>query len=101
MKNQTEFIRLLNNEPLTLSCSALADFLWDDFIRDARPSVRYLIDVHNIKQLSRFGKELFDRLYNGDNVTWLVQEQDYEDYFRKVWNMVFNNERFKSISILG
>jgi len=84
MKNQTEFIRLLDNEPLTLSCSALADFLWDDFIRDARPSVRYLIDVHNIKQLSRFGKELFDRLYNCDNVTWLVQEQDYEDYFRKV-----------------
>lgn len=81
---QSEFIRLVNNEPLTLACSALADFLWDDFIRDSRPVVTYLIDKHNIKQLSRFGKELFDRLYNGDNVKWLVTEDAYEQYFRKV-----------------
>jgi uncharacterized protein with von Willebrand factor type A (vWA) domain len=81
---QSEFIRLVNNEPLTLACSALADFLWDDFIRDSRPVVKYLIDQHNIKQLSRFGKEIFDRLYNGDNVKWLVSEDAYEQYFRKV-----------------
>lgn len=81
---QSEFIRLVNNEPLTLACSALADFLWDDFIRDSRPVVKYLIDHHNIKQLSRFGKEIFDRLYNGDNVRWLVTEDAYEQYFRRV-----------------
>ena len=81
---QSDFIRLVNNEPLTLACSALADFLWDDFIRDSRPVVTYLIDQHNIRQLSRFGKELFDRLYNGDNVKWLVTEDAYEQYFRKV-----------------
>lgn len=81
---QSEFIRLVNNEPLTLACSALADFLWDDFIRDSRPVVTYLIDHHNIKQLSRFGKEIFDRLYNGDNVRWLVTEDAYEQYFRRV-----------------
>lgn len=82
--SQTEFVRLVDNEPLTLACSALADFLWEDFVRSARPSVRYLIDHYNIKQLSRFGKELFDRLYNADNVAWLVSEDAYEDYFRKV-----------------
>ena len=82
----TEIIRLIANEPLTLACSALADFLWDDFIRDARPSVTYLIDSYNIKQLSRFGKEIFERLYNGDDVKWLVTEDAYEDYFRKMCN---------------
>jgi uncharacterized protein with von Willebrand factor type A (vWA) domain len=80
----TEIVRLIENEPLTLACSALADFLWQDFIRDARPTVTYLIDTYNIKQLSRFGKELFERLYSGDSVAWLVTEQAYEDYFRKV-----------------
>lgn len=80
----SEFVRLSNNEPLTLACSALADFLWDDFVRDTRPIVKYLIDHYNIKQLSRFGKELFDRLYNADNVKWLVTEDAYETYFRKV-----------------
>ena len=84
LTTHSEIIRLIANEPLTLSCSALADFLWEDFIRDARPSVTYLIDSYNIKQLSRFGKELFERLYNGDNVNWLVTEDDYEDYFRKM-----------------
>jgi uncharacterized protein with von Willebrand factor type A (vWA) domain len=81
---QTEFVRLVDNKPLTLACSALADFLWEDFVRSARPSVNYLIDHYNIRQLSRFGKELFDRLYNADNVTWLVTEDAYEEYFRKV-----------------
>lgn len=80
----TEVVRLAENEPLTLACSALADFLWSDFIRDARPIVTYLSDQYNIRQLSRFGKELFERLYNADNVRWLVSEQAFEDYFRKV-----------------
>lgn len=84
LTTHTEIVRLIANEPLTLACSALADFLWDDFIRDARPSVTYLIDSYNIKQLSRFGKELFERLYSGDDVKWLVTEEAYEDYFRKV-----------------
>lgn len=82
-QTQTEFLRLCDNEPLTLACSALADFLWDDFVREARPAVKYLVDHYNIRQLSRFGKEVFDRLYNADEVNWLVTEEAYEDYFRK------------------
>lgn len=81
---QSEFIRLVDNEPLTLACSPLADFLWGDFVRDARPTVHYLVDHYNIRQLSRFGKELFERLYNADQVTWLVTEDAYEEYYRKV-----------------
>jgi uncharacterized protein with von Willebrand factor type A (vWA) domain len=84
MQTQSEFVRLTNNEPLTLACSPLADFLWEDFVRDTRPVVKYLIDHYKIGQLSRFGKELFDRLYNADNVKWLVSEEAYEEYFRKV-----------------
>ena len=84
LTTHTEIIRLINNEPLTLTCSALADFLWEDFVRDARPLVTYLIDHYKIRQLSRFGKELFERLYSADNVNWLVTEDAYEDYFRKV-----------------
>lgn len=84
LATHTEIIRLINNEPLTLSCSALADFLWEDFVRDARPLVTYLIDHYKIRQLSRFGKELFERLYSADNVNWLVTEDAYEAYFRKV-----------------
>lgn len=83
-QTKSELVRLVENVPLTLSCSALADFLWDDFVRDARPSVKYLVEKYNIKQLSRFGKEIFERLYNADNVKWLVKEDEYEDYFRKV-----------------
>jgi len=79
-----EFIRLTNNEPLTLVCSALADFLWEDFIREAKPSVKYLTETHNVKQLSRFGKELFERLYKADDVDWLVSLEAYEEYFRKM-----------------
>lgn len=86
LTTQTEIVRIANNEPLTLVCSALADFLWDDFIRDSRPLVTYLIDHYKIKQLSRFGKELFERLYSADNVNWLISEDSYEDYFRKVCN---------------
>lgn len=81
---QSELVRLVDNEPLTLACSPLADFLWGDFVRDARPTVHYLVDHYNIRQLSRFGKELFERLYNADQVTWLVTEDAYEEYYRKV-----------------
>lgn len=86
METKNEFVLLLNDEPLTLACSAIADFLWSDFIRDARPSVKYLIETHNIKQLSRFGKEIFDRLYTADNVAWLVSFDEYEEYYRKLYD---------------
>lgn len=81
-----DFIQLIENEPLTLVCGPLADFLFEDFIRDAKPIVRYLVDQYNIKELSRFGKELFDRLYNQDDVQWLVTIDDYETYFRALCN---------------
>lgn len=58
MKTNTEFLRLVNNDPLVLAVSALSDFLWDDFIRDARPIVKYIEDRYNIHQLSRFVKEV-------------------------------------------
>lgn len=81
-----DFLQLVDNEPLTLICGPLADFLFEDFIRDARPIVRYLADHYNIRELSRFGKELFDRLYNQDEVEWLITLNDYEEYFRAVSN---------------
>lgn len=86
MKTNTEFLRLVNNEPLVLAVSALSDFLWDDFIRDARPIVKYLEDKCNIKQLSRFGKELFDFLYNGGQVTTVIKFDEVESYFRAKQN---------------
>jgi hypothetical protein len=49
LQKNSEFVRLVHNEPLTLVCSALADFLWEDFVRDTRPNVTYLIDTYNIK----------------------------------------------------
>ena len=58
LTTHSEIIRLIVNEPLTLSCSALADFLWEDFIRDARPSVTYLIDSYNIK-IVKVGFDVF------------------------------------------
>lgn len=82
LKTEQEFIRLTSLEPLVLSVSALCDFLWDDFIRDAQPTVKYLTDYCNVSQLSRFGKELFDFLYNGGAVTPLVNLDDIESYFR-------------------
>ncbi len=82
MELQNDFIRLTNAEPLTLTCSALVDFLWDDFVRDARATVNYYASRYNIKQLSRLGKEIFERLFTGDDVTWLVSLEDYETYFR-------------------
>lgn len=89
MKNlqfEKDFLSLCDNDPLTLVCGPLADFLWEDFARDARPIVRYLVDQFNLKQLSRFGKEVFDRLYNADEVEWLVSLDDFEAYFRAVCN---------------
>lgn len=81
-RKEREFIRLTHNEPLMLTVSALCDFLWEDFVRETQPTVNYLIDHYNITQLSRFGKELFDYLYNGGAVTPLVTEDEAEDYFR-------------------
>lgn len=86
MKANTEFLRLVNNEPLVLAVSALTDFLWDDFIRDARPIVKYIEDRYNIRQLSRFGKELFDFLYNGGQVSTVITLEDAEAYFRAKQN---------------
>jgi uncharacterized protein with von Willebrand factor type A (vWA) domain len=83
---EKDFISLCDNEPLTLICGPLADFLWEDFARDSRPVVRYLADQFNLKQLSRFGKEVFDRLYNTDDVQWLVSLDAFEEYFRAVCN---------------
>lgn len=86
MKLNTEFLRLVKNEPLVLAVSALTDFLWDDFIRDARPIVKYIEDRYNIRQLSRFGKELFDFLYNGGQVSTVITLEDAETYFRAKQN---------------
>ena len=83
MKTQREFVRIAESEPLVLAVSALADYLWEDFIREARPIVNYLVDRYDIKQLSRFGKELFDYLYNGSAVTPLVSLEAIETYFRE------------------
>lgn len=86
MKTNTEFLRLINNEPLVLAVSPLSDFLWDDFVRDTRPIVKYLEDRYNIKQLSRFGKELFDFLYNGGQCTTVITLDEAETYFRAKQN---------------
>jgi len=86
MKTNNEFLRLVNNEPFLLAVSALSDFLWDDFIRDARPIVKYIEDHYNIKQLSRFGKELFDFLYNGGHVTTVINFDEIEAYLHAKQN---------------
>ena len=80
-------VRIKNSEPLTLKVGALADFLWEDFVVDSRPTVSYLAQEYNILQLSRFGKEIFQRLYNGDDsIDWLVTLEAYEDWFRAKQN---------------
>jgi uncharacterized protein with von Willebrand factor type A (vWA) domain len=83
---QNEVLRLSDNEPMVLACSALCDFLWGDFVRDTSPRVNYLIDRYDIRKLSRFGKELFEHLYQGDNITPLVSIEEAEDYFRAKQN---------------
>lgn len=85
-KKEREFVRLTHNEPLVLSVSALCDFLWEDFVRETQPIVNYLIDHYNITQLSRFGKELFDYLYNGNVVVPIISEDEAENYFRAKQN---------------
>ena len=80
-------VRIKDSEPLTLSVSALSDFLWEDFVIDTRPSVNYLETEYDLKQLSRFGKECFQRLYGGDEeIQWLVSLEAYEDWFRAKQN---------------
>lgn len=79
---QNEVLRLSDNEPLVLACSALCDFLWGDFVRDTSPRCNYLIDRYDIRKLSRFGKELFEHLYQGDNITPIVSIDEAEQYFR-------------------
>ena len=86
IEKQTEFLRLVNNEPLVLVVSALSDFLWDDFVRETRPSVTYLINRYDFVELSRFGKELFDYLYNGEVTTPLITFDALETYFRQKQN---------------
>ena len=88
MSNRVErdYLRLTHNEPLVLAVSALSDFLWEDFVRDTQPTVKYLIEQYNIRQLSRFGKEVFDFLYNGGAVTPLISLEDVEQYFRAKQN---------------
>jgi hypothetical protein len=84
MNNKTlhEYIRLLDAEPIVVAVSALADYLWEDFVRETKPTVNYLIDRYDIRQLSRFGKEIFECLYQGGNVTPLVSLTEAEEYFR-------------------
>lgn len=77
-----EFVRIKDEPPLTLAVSAISDYLWEDFVRDARPIVKYLENKYQIKQLCRFGKEVFDRLYTGDQVSWLVNNEECEDFIR-------------------
>ena len=86
MNLSREFIRITAEDPIVLSVSPLSDFLWEDFVRDTRPIVKYLSDKVNIGQLSRLGKELYDFLYNGEIVTPLIELDDIETYFRAKQN---------------
>ena len=81
---KTEFVKVSNNDPLVLLVSPLTDFLWEDFIRDSAPRVKYLANHYDISKLSRFGKELFEALYQGEDVTPVISLQDAEDYFRAI-----------------
>jgi len=81
---KTEFVKVSNNDPLVLLVSPLTDFLWEDFVRDSAPRVKYLANHYDISKLSRFGKELFEALYQGEDVTPVISLQDAEDYFRAI-----------------
>ena len=83
MNTTTEIIRLAESEPLVLTVSALTDFLWPEFVRETKPQVQYLSDRFDIRQLSRFGKEVFEFLYTGGDVTPIVSFDDIEQYFRQ------------------
>jgi len=86
LKIHNELVRLAEHEPLVLAVSALSDFLWGDFVRDTCPRVNYLMDRYDIRQLSRFGKEIFEHLYQGENITTLVSLDEAEEYFRAKQN---------------
>ena len=79
MKRSIDVVRLAESEPLVLAVSALTDFLWPDFVREAKPRVNYFSDQYDIRQLSRFGKELFEFLYTGGDVNLLVSMEDIEN----------------------
>jgi uncharacterized protein with von Willebrand factor type A (vWA) domain len=83
MKRSIDVIRLAEAEPLVLAVSALTDFLWPDFVREAKPRVNYFSDQYDIRQLSRFGKELFEFLYTGGDVNLLVSMEDIEKYLQE------------------
>lgn len=80
MTKAKNFIQLTDDEPIYLKVNALTDFLWSDFVRDRNPLVTYIEEVHNIKQISRLGKELFDFLYKGGDVDTLFDVSEYESY---------------------
>ena len=82
MNHTIDFLRLAGSDPLVLKVSALTDFLWPEFVRDAKPQVKYFADQFEIRQLSRFGKELFEFFYCGGEATPVVSLDDIEDYFR-------------------
>lgn len=83
MKRSIDVVRLAESEPLVLAVSALTDFLWPDFVREAKPRVNYFSDQYDIRQLSRFGKELFEFLYTGGDVNLLVSMEDIENYLHE------------------
>ena len=78
----SERLRLTESDPLVLHVSAISDFLWPEFIREAKPLVQYLVDRFDIRQLSRFGKEVFEFLYCGGSVKPIVSFEAIEEYFR-------------------
>jgi len=82
MNTTNAFVRITSTDPLVFYVSALSDFLWDDFIRDARPSVRFVEEQYNVTELSRFGKELFDYLYNGGESSTVINLEEAEQYIQ-------------------
>jgi uncharacterized protein with von Willebrand factor type A (vWA) domain len=82
MNKYSEIVRLADSEPLVITVSALTDFLWPEFVRETKPQVKYFTDRFEIRQLSRFGKELFELFYSGGDVKPLVSLEDAENYFR-------------------
>lgn len=86
MNKATDFLRFGDTEPLILTVSALSDFLWEDFVRERSPLVTYLESQFTMTKLSRFGKELFEFLYNGGEVSTVISLDDVEEYFREQQN---------------
>lgn len=86
MSLTTERLRLADASPLVLAVSPLTDFLWPEFVREAKPQVKYISDRFDIRQLSRFGKELFEFFYCAGEVKPLVTLDAVEEYFRAKQN---------------